>query len=48
MDDYLYNFIQIETLGNALYTYSSILLLISGLILLLAMMGPIVLSIKLS
>jgi NADH:ubiquinone oxidoreductase subunit 6 (subunit J) len=42
----LYTFLQIDMLGQTLYTYNFILLIIMGLILFLAMFGPIVLSLK--
>ena len=45
-DIYLYTFLQIDMLGQTLYTYNFILLIIMGLILFLAMLGPIVLSLK--
>ena len=42
----LYSFLQIEMLGQTLYTYHFILLIIMGIILFLAMFGPIILSLK--
>lgn len=40
------NFIQIEAIGQGLYTYGSIWLLLGSVILLLAMLGPIVLCLR--
>lgn len=37
------NFLQIESIGQGLYTYASLWLIVAGVILLLAMVGPIVL-----
>ena len=38
------NFLQIEMLGQGLYTYGAIWLILSSLILLLSMIAPIILS----
>ena len=40
------NFLQIETIGQGLYTYGSIWLLLASVILLLAMVGPITLCLR--
>jgi NADH-ubiquinone oxidoreductase chain 6 len=40
------NFLQIEALGQGLYTYGSLWLLLASIILLLAMLGPIVLCLR--
>jgi NADH-ubiquinone oxidoreductase chain 6 len=40
------NYLQIESIGQSLYTYGSIWLLLTSIILLLAMVGPIALSMK--
>jgi len=45
-DTSVFTFLQMETLGQGLYTYGSIWLILMGLILFLAMLGPIVLSIR--
>jgi NADH-ubiquinone oxidoreductase chain 6 len=44
IDIYFLNYLQIETLGEALYTYAAPLLIICSMILLLAMMAPIFIS----
>jgi NADH-ubiquinone oxidoreductase chain 6 len=38
------NFLQIEAIGQGIYTYAAILLIISSVILLLAMIAPIFIS----
>lgn len=40
------NFLQIEAIGQGLYTYGSLWLLLASIILLLAMLGPIVLCLR--
>lgn len=40
------NFLQIESIGQGLYTYGSLWLLLASIILLLAMLGPIVLCLR--
>lgn len=40
------NYLQIQSIGQSLYTYGSVWLLLTSLILLLAMVGPITLSIN--
>lgn len=40
------NFLQIEAIGQGLYTYGSLWLLLASVILLLAMLGPIVLCLR--
>ncbi|RYE12775.1 MAG: hypothetical protein EOP34_10190 [Rickettsiales bacterium] len=40
------NYLQIESIGQSLYTYGSIWLLLTSIILLLAIVGPITLSMK--
>lgn len=45
-DERFTNFLQIEALGQGLYTYGSLWLLLASLILLLAMLGPIVLCLR--
>lgn len=45
-DNSFANFIQIEAIGQGLYTYSSIWLLLGSVILLLAMLGPIALCLR--
>jgi len=45
-DDSFANFIQIEAIGQGLYTYGSIWLLLGSIILLLAMLGPIALCLR--
>lgn len=45
-DDSFSNFIQIEAIGQGLYTYGSIWLLLGSIILLLAMLGPIALCLR--
>lgn len=40
------NFLQIQSIGQSLYTYGSMWLLVTSIILLLAMVGPISLSIN--
>ena len=42
----LFSLLQIETLGLELYTFGAILLIVIGVILLLAMLSPIVLTFK--
>lgn len=44
LDSIFTNFLQVEAIGQGLYTYGAIWLLISSVILLLAMLAPIVLS----
>jgi len=39
-------FLQIEAIGQGLYTYGSLWLLLASIILLLAMLGPIVLCLR--
>lgn len=43
-DQSITNFLQVESIGQALYTYEAILLIISSVILLLAMIAPIFIS----
>jgi NADH-ubiquinone oxidoreductase chain 6 len=45
-DDSFANFIQIEAIGQGLYTYGSIWLLLGSIILLLSMLGPIALCLR--
>lgn len=45
-DDNFTNFLQIEAIGQGLYTYGSLWLLLGSIILLLAMIGPIVLCMR--
>lgn len=45
-DERFVNFLQIESIGQGLYTYGSLWLLVASLILLLAMVGPIVLCLR--
>lgn len=45
-DDSFANFLQIEAIGQGLYTYGSIWLLLASVILLLAMLGPITLCLR--
>ena len=45
-DNSFTNFLQIETIGQGLYTYGSIWLLLASVILLLAMVGPITLCLR--
>lgn len=45
-DERFTNFLQIEAIGQGLYTYSSLWLLVGSLVLLLAMLGPIVLCLR--
>ncbi|MGV2348099.1 MAG UNVERIFIED_CONTAM: NADH-quinone oxidoreductase subunit J [Methylobacterium ajmalii] len=45
-DDSFTNFVQIEAIGQGLYTYGSIWLLLASVILLLAMLGPITLCLR--
>lgn len=45
-DDSFTNFLQIEAIGQGLYTYGSIWLLLGSIILLLAMLGPIALCLR--
>lgn len=45
-DTYIINFTQIEALGHVLYTYSAIWLIITSIILLLSMVGPIILNVN--
>jgi NADH-ubiquinone oxidoreductase chain 6 len=45
-DDSFTNFLQIEAIGQGLYTYGSIWLLLASIILLLAMLGPIALCLR--
>lgn len=45
-DDSFANFVQIEAIGQGLYTYGSIWLLLASVILLLAMLGPITLCLR--
>lgn len=47
-DDSFVNFLQIEAIGQGLYTYGSIWLLLASVILLLAMLGPITLCLRTS
>ena len=44
IDQTFTNFLQIEAIGQALYTYEAVLLIISSIILLLAMIAPIFIS----
>jgi NADH-ubiquinone oxidoreductase chain 6 len=46
MDSNFSNFLQIQSIGQNLYTYGSIWLILTSIILLLAMVGPITLSIN--
>jgi NADH-ubiquinone oxidoreductase chain 6 len=45
-DQLFTNFLQIESIGQGLYTYGSLWLLLTSVILLLAMLGPIVLCLR--
>lgn len=45
-DETFTNFLQIESIGQGLYTYGSLWLLVASIILLLAMLGPIVLCLR--
>lgn len=45
-DQLFTNFLQIESIGQGLYTYGSLWLLLTSIILLLAMLGPIVLCLR--
>lgn len=45
-DETFRNFLQIEAIGQGLYTYGSLWLLLASIILLLAMLGPIVLCLR--
>jgi NADH-ubiquinone oxidoreductase chain 6 len=45
-DERFTSFLQIEALGQGLYTYGSLWLLLASVILLLAMLGPIVLCLR--
>lgn len=45
-DERFRNFLQIESIGQGLYTYGSLWLLVASIILLLAMVGPIVLCLR--
>lgn len=45
-DTSFYNFLQIQSIGQSLYTYGSMWLLLTSFILLLAIVGPITLSIN--
>lgn len=45
-DDSFSNFLQIEAVGQGLYTYGSVWLLLGSIILLLAMLGPIALCLR--
>jgi len=40
------NFVQIEAIGQGLYTYGSMWLMLASVILLLAMLGPITLCLR--
>lgn len=44
VDQTITNFLQVEAIGQALYTYEAVLLIISSVILLLAMIAPIFIS----
>src|ERR1700730_15535978 len=44
VDHTITNFLQVESIGQALYTYEAVLLIISSVILLLAMIAPIFIS----
>jgi len=44
VDQTITNFLQVESIGQALYTYEAVLLIISSVILLLAMIAPIFIS----
>jgi NADH-ubiquinone oxidoreductase chain 6 len=46
IDSYFTNFLHIEMLGQGLYSYGAIWLILSSIILLLAMVAPIILSTK--
>lgn len=46
VDSYFTNFLHIEMLGQGLYSYGAIWLILSSIILLLAMVAPIILSTK--
>lgn len=45
-DERFTNFLQIESIGQGLYTYGSLWLLVASMILLLGMLGPIVLCLR--
>lgn len=45
-DERFSNYLQIEALGQGLYTFGSLWLLVTSLVLLLAMLGPIVLCLR--
>ena len=45
-DDSFTNFLQIETIGQGLYIYGTLWLLLASIILLLAMIGPITLCLR--
>jgi NADH-ubiquinone oxidoreductase chain 6 len=45
-DSQFTNFIQIQSIGNILYTHGALWLILASLILLLSIVGPIVLSQK--
>jgi NADH-ubiquinone oxidoreductase chain 6 len=45
-DDSFSEFLQIEAIGQGLYTYGSLWLLLGSIILLLAMLGPIALCLR--
>lgn len=46
VDTKFVNFLQIESIGQSLYSYGSVWLLLTSIILLLAMTGPIILSMR--
>ena len=46
IETYFSNYLQIQSIAQNLYTYGSIWLLVTSIILLLAMIGPVTLSIK--
>lgn len=45
-DEVFTNFLQIESIGQGLYTYGSLWLMVASIILLLAMLGPIALCLR--
>jgi NADH-ubiquinone oxidoreductase chain 6 len=45
-DDNFTGFLQIEAIGQGLYTYGSLWLLLGSIILLLSMLGPITLCLR--
>ncbi|BEI87278.1 NADH dehydrogenase subunit 6 (mitochondrion) [Cutaneotrichosporon cavernicola] len=45
-DERFINFLQVESIGQGLYTYGSLWLLVASIVLLLAMVGPIVLCLR--